>query len=64
MKVREAMKLLRDDGWYEVRMRGSHRVLQHPHKTGSLVLAGNPGDDVPKGLLHAMLKRAQLEDRS
>jgi hypothetical protein len=32
MKVKEVLKRLQADGWYEVRMRGSHRVLAHPHK--------------------------------
>jgi predicted RNA binding protein YcfA (HicA-like mRNA interferase family) len=30
MKVREIVKRLKADGWYEGRIRGSHRVFKHP----------------------------------
>jgi predicted RNA binding protein YcfA (HicA-like mRNA interferase family) len=29
MKVREVVKRLKADGWYEARMKGSHRVFKH-----------------------------------
>jgi len=32
MKVRDVLKRLFDDGWYQHRVRGSHRVLKHPTK--------------------------------
>ncbi len=32
MKVREVLKKLEADGWYQARMRGSHRVLKHSEK--------------------------------
>ncbi len=62
MKVREVLKRLEDDGWRVVRQGGSHRVLQHPTKTGNVVLAGNPGNDVPEGLLNEILKQAGLKE--
>lgn len=62
MKVRNALKRLHEDGWREVRTKGSHRVLQHPTKPGNVILAGNLGNDVPKGLLSAIFKQAKLED--
>ena len=43
MKVREVIKRLKADGWYEDRMRGSHRVLKHPSKFGIVVIPGNFG---------------------
>lgn len=62
MKVREVLKLLHEDGWQEVRRHGSHRILKHPTKAGMVILAGNLGGDVPKGLLRTILKQAGLED--
>lgn len=62
MKVRELLKILDGDGWNCVRIRGSHRIMQHPAKPGILVVPGNMGDDIPKGTLHAIFKQAQLED--
>lgn len=53
MKVRDVLKRLADDGWYEARMRGSHRVLKHPTKQGIVVVAGHPGKDLAPGTLKA-----------
>ncbi len=61
MKVRELVKLLEDDGWRQVRMRGSHRQLRHPTKRGTVTVAGHPGADVPPGTLASVLKQAGLK---
>jgi len=61
MKVREVLKLLEDDGWKVVRTRGSHRQLHHPTKSGTVTVAGNPGVEVPKGTLNAILKQSGLK---
>jgi predicted RNA binding protein YcfA (HicA-like mRNA interferase family) len=61
MKVREAIKLIGDDGWYLVRTRGSHRHFKHPAKPGLVTIAGHPGVDIPKGTLNSILKQAGLK---
>ncbi len=61
MKVRALLKLLEQDGWYTVRMRGSHRQLRHPTKPGTVTVAGNPSVEVPPGTLNAILKHARLQ---
>jgi predicted RNA binding protein YcfA (HicA-like mRNA interferase family) len=63
MKVREVLRLLHEDGWFQVRMRGSHRVMQHADKPGIVIVPGNLGDDIPPGTLRAVLKQARLEER-
>jgi predicted RNA binding protein YcfA (HicA-like mRNA interferase family) len=40
MKVKEVLKILEEDGWYIVRIRGSHRILKHKVKYGIVVLSG------------------------
>ena len=45
-KVREAIKIIREDGWYEVSTRGSHRQFKHPSKAGCVTIAGKLGDDL------------------
>jgi predicted RNA binding protein YcfA (HicA-like mRNA interferase family) len=30
VKVRDVIKLIEDDGWYQVAQRGSHRQFKHP----------------------------------
>jgi len=48
MKVREAIKLVEEDGWFHVRTKGSHRQFKHPTKVGIVTIAGNLGVDIPK----------------
>ncbi len=61
MKVRQIIKLLRQDGWQLVRTKGSHRQFKHPHKKGVVTIAGNLNDDLAPGTLHSILKQAQIE---
>jgi predicted RNA binding protein YcfA (HicA-like mRNA interferase family) len=61
MKVREAIKLVEEDGWYWIRTKGSHRQFKHPTKPGIVTIAGHPGVDIPKGTLNSILKQAGLK---
>jgi predicted RNA binding protein YcfA (HicA-like mRNA interferase family) len=63
MKVRELLRLLAQDGWYEVRSRGSHRIFKHPVKPGLVVVAVHGSAEVPSGTLKAILKQAGLEEK-
>jgi predicted RNA binding protein YcfA (HicA-like mRNA interferase family) len=47
MKVRELIKMIEEDGWYQVRIKGSHRQFRHPKKPGTVTIAGKPSVDVP-----------------
>lgn len=60
MKVREVIRLLRDDGWTLVRVRGSHRQFHHPTKPGTVTIAGHPSVDIPPGTLNSILKQAGM----
>jgi predicted RNA binding protein YcfA (HicA-like mRNA interferase family) len=62
MKVREVLKLLKDDGWYIVTTRGSHRQLKHAIKKGRVTVAGKPSDEVRPGTLSSILKQAGLKE--
>jgi predicted RNA binding protein YcfA (HicA-like mRNA interferase family) len=61
MKIREAVRLIEDDGWYLVRTRGSHRQFKHPSKKGLVTIAGKPNDDLAPGTLNSILKQAGLK---
>jgi predicted RNA binding protein YcfA (HicA-like mRNA interferase family) len=61
VKVREAIKLIEEDGWYLVRTKGSHRQFRHPHKPGIVTVSGNQGKEMPPGTLNSVLKQAQLK---
>ncbi|NJO40040.1 MAG: type II toxin-antitoxin system HicA family toxin [Cyanobacteria bacterium RU_5_0] len=61
MKVRELIKLLEEDGWYQVRMRGSHRQFHHLSKPGTVTVSGRLSIDIPPGTLNSILKQAGLK---
>ena len=61
MKVREILKILKEDGWIVVRTRGSHHQLKNPKKSGTVTVAGKPSVDIPRGTLRSILKQADLE---
>ncbi len=61
VKVRDILKRLREDGWVEVRMKGSHRQFHHPEKPGTVTVAGKPSLEIPPGTLSNILKQALLK---
>ena len=62
MKIRDVIRMLEDDGWYQVRQRGSHRQFRHPTKPGLVTVAGKPGDELARGTLSSVLKQAGLKE--
>ena len=62
MKVRAVLKLLRNDGWYLDRTKGSHRQFKHPAKRGTVTVAGKPSVEVPPGTLNSIFKQAGLKE--
>jgi predicted RNA binding protein YcfA (HicA-like mRNA interferase family) len=61
MKVADVLRLLHEDGWRQVAMRGSHRQFKHSGKPGRVTVAGKPSDDLAPGTLNSILKQAGLE---
>jgi predicted RNA binding protein YcfA (HicA-like mRNA interferase family) len=62
MKIREAIRLIEDDGWYLVDTRGSHRQYKHPTKPGRVTIAGKPSADLAPGTLNSILKQSGLKE--
>jgi predicted RNA binding protein YcfA (HicA-like mRNA interferase family) len=60
MKVAAALRFLKDDGWYLVATRGSHRQFKHHTKPGRVTVSGKPGDDLAPGTLNSILKQSGL----
>jgi predicted RNA binding protein YcfA (HicA-like mRNA interferase family) len=63
VKVREAIRLIEEDGWYLVTTRGSHRQFKHPSKPGRVTIAGKPSDDLAPGTKNSILKQAGLKEQ-
>jgi predicted RNA binding protein YcfA (HicA-like mRNA interferase family) len=61
MKVAEMLRLLHEDGWYLVAVKGSHRQFKHASKPGRITLAGRPSQDLAPGTLNSILKRSGLK---
>jgi len=64
MKIRDVIRLIEQDGWILIAMRGSHRQYKHALKPGRVTVAGKPSDEVAPGTLNSILKQAGLKERS
>ncbi len=62
MKVRDVLKLIRDDGWWLDRTKGSHRQFKHPTKPGLVTISGHPSDEVAPKTLSSILTQAGLKE--
>jgi len=60
MKSLDLIKMIEADGWYLVRITGSHHHFKHPTKKG-LVTVPHPKKDVPPKTLNSILKQAGLK---
>ena len=56
---REVIKLLAEDGWYEVSVVGSHHQYKHPTKPGRVTVK-HPDKDIPPKTLKSIEKQAGL----
>jgi len=56
VKANELFKLLKKDGWFEIRQTGSHVMMKHPVKSGQLVVPYHGSKEVSKGVVGAILK--------
>ena len=61
MTVREIIKLIESDGWYQVRQKGSHRQFKHSFKTGLVTVAGHPSTHLAPKTVKSILKQAGLD---
>ena len=61
MKIREVIKMIEKDGWYLVKVKGSHRQYKHSSKKGLVTISGHSNDDIGKGTLNSILKQAGLK---
>lgn len=56
---REVLKILKDDGWYEVNCSGDHHQFKHPTKSGRVTLT-HPKKDIPEKTLKSIAKQAGI----
>ncbi|MBV8706705.1 MAG: type II toxin-antitoxin system HicA family toxin [Acidobacteriaceae bacterium] len=61
MKVRDAIRIIEEDGWILRSQKGSHRQFTHPTKAGRVTVPGKPGKDLHPKTLASIFKQAQME---
>jgi len=61
VKVKDIIKLIEKDGWFVVRIKGSHRQFHHNSKKGTVTIAGKPSVDMNPKTLNSILKQAGLK---
>jgi len=54
---RQLFKLLREDGWIIVRVKGDHHQFKHPRKNG-LVTVQHPAKDLSQFIVNSIFKQA------
>ena len=61
VKVSKILRILKKDGWYLSRTRGSHREFKHPTKKGVTTVNGKESDDVTGFILNSIESQSGLE---
>ena len=61
MKVSAVIRILKDNGWYQVRQRGSHRQYKNDKLKGLVTIAGKMSDEIDKGTLNSIFKQAGIK---
>ncbi|WP_334316009.1 type II toxin-antitoxin system HicA family toxin [Taurinivorans muris] len=57
---KEIIKILEQDGWYEVNCTGGHHQFRHPTKKGRVTVS-HPYEDIPPSTLKSIFKQANIE---
>lgn len=60
MRFREIEKIVLDDGWTLVDIRGSHHQYKHPLKPGKVTIPNHRGE-IPQRVVNSILKQAGLK---
>jgi predicted RNA binding protein YcfA (HicA-like mRNA interferase family) len=59
MKSKDLIRMIEEDGWELVRVKGSHHQFKHPSKSG-LVTIPHPKKDLPSGTVANIRRQAGL----
>ena len=57
-KVRQVIKMLKDDGWEQIGCKGSHRKFKHPSKKGRVTVNAKDSDTLEQFILNNIWKQA------
>lgn len=54
MKAREVIRVLKSNGWYEVRVKGSHHQFANPEFSYVVTVPVHAGKDISIGVLRSI----------
>lgn len=57
-KVRQVIKMLKNDGWEQIDCKGSHRQFKHPSKKGRVTVNAKDSDTLEQFILNSIWKQA------
>ena len=60
MKAREVIAILRRFGWYQDRTTGSHYMMRHPEKPGTVPVPYHGNRDIKIGVLRSIIRQAGM----
>ena len=61
VKVREAIRRLRQEGWVQTSQEGSHRQFEHPTRPGKVTVPGHLNDDTAPAVWASIRRQAGLK---
>lgn len=61
VKIRQIIKMIKTDGWFLARQRGSHRQFKHPTKIGLVTVAGHVSKELAPKTEKSILRQAGLD---
>lgn len=61
MKSSELIRILKKDGWFVLRQKGSHMIMRHPIKLNQITVSSHGSHEVGKGLANKILNDAGLK---
>ena len=56
---RKVIRILKDDGWYEIDCVGDHHQFEHPTKPGKVTVP-HPVKDLPPSTVKSIFKQAGI----
>jgi len=61
MTAKQIEKLVKNNGWYLVRQKGSHKIYKNKTISGIVVIPFHGKKDLPKGTEQSILKKAEIK---
>lgn len=55
------LKMLKKDGWKEIRQKGSHKILRKESSSETIVFPYHGGKEIPTGIANGIMKQAGLK---